>query len=147
LLASGKISVPIVGEGETSQVVQSKVEVAPIEIGTNIVLNSISFASNSDHLNPGSLLELDRVGQFMELNPSVSIEVSAHSDDVGAADFNKQLSQRRAVSVEDYLEKKNIATNRMQSVGYGEEVPMVANDSEENRAINRRVELKVIAIN
>jgi len=147
LLASGKISVPILGEGETASVIQNEIEVAPIEVGANIVLNSISFASNSDHLNPGSLLELDRVSQFMELNPSVTIEISAHSDDIGAADFNKQLSQRRAVSVEDYLEKKNIAANRMQSVGYGEENPLVANDSEENRAINRRVELKVIAIN
>lgn len=65
----------------------------------------------------------------------------------GISTFKKQLSPGRVVIVEDYLAKKNVAPNRMQSMGYGEEIPLIAIDSEENRAINRRVELKVIAIN
>ncbi|RLD22809.1 MAG: hypothetical protein DRI71_07020 [Bacteroidetes bacterium] len=148
LLASGKISVPVIAEGETPPgVVQNEIEVAQITVDANIVLNSISFATNSAQLSPGSLLELDRVADFMQLNPTVSIEVSAHSDDVGAAAFNKQLSQKRATSVGDYLIKKNIKENRMQDVGYGEEQPLVPNDSDENRAKNRRVELMVIGVN
>lgn len=146
MLASGKISVPVLADGETAVVIQTEVEVAPISIGANLILNNISFASNSAQLSPGSLLGLDRVGEFMKLNPSVSIEISAHSDDVGAEVFNQQLSQRRAASVRDYLVKVNISESKMTSVGYGEQRPIVANDSEENRAQNRRVELKVIAL-
>ena len=148
LLASGKISVPIVADGEAPPpVVQNAIDVAPIAVGANLILNNISFATNSDQLAPSSLLELDRVADFMQLNPTVSIEISAHSDDIGAAAFNQQLSQRRAISVEDYLLKKNIKETYMQSVGYGEERPIVANDSDENRAKNRRVELMVTGVN
>ena len=148
LLASGKISVPVVGEGETPpEVVQNEIDVAPIEVGANLILNNISFATNSAQLAPESMLELDRVAEFMQLNPTVSIEISAHSDDVGAAAYNKQLSQQRAASVEDYLIKKNIKESSLQSVGYGEEKPRVPNDSDENRALNRRVELMVTAFN
>ena len=146
LLASGKISVPIVTDGETSKIIQDNINVDPITVGANLILNNISFATNSDKLSPSSLLGLDRVSEFMKLNPKVSIEISAHSDDVGAASFNQQLSQRRASSVKDYLVKANINVNRMQSVGFGEEKPLVPNDSEENRAKNRRVELKVIGV-
>lgn len=146
LLASGKISVPVVAEGEEPPVIEEQaIEVAPITVGANLILNNISFATNSANLAPGSLLELDRVGEFMALNPSVKIEISAHSDDVGAAAFNQQLSQRRAQSVADYLKKKNVKEASMESVGYGEERPLVPNDSEENRAKNRRVELQITA--
>ena len=146
LLASGKISVPVVAEGEEPPIIEEQaIEVAPITVGANLILNNISFATNSANLAPGSLLELDRVGEFMALNPSVKIEISAHSDDVGAAAFNQQLSQRRAQSVADYLKKKNVKEASMESVGYGEERPLVPNDSEENRAKNRRVELQITA--
>ena len=148
LLASGKITVPVVVDGEAPPpVIQSPIDVAPIAVGANLILNNISFATNSDQLAPSSLLELDRVADFMQLNPTISIEISAHSDDVGAAAFNQQLSQRRALSVEDYLIKKNIKDTFMQSVGYGEERPIVANDSDGNRAKNRRVELMVTGVN
>ena len=147
LIASGKISVPVVEDGAPPPppIVQ-EIEVAPISVGANLILNNISFATNSANLAPGSLLELDRVSEFMLLNPTVRIEVSAHSDDVGAAAFNQQLSQRRAQSVADYLIKKNILPDNMQSVGYGEDKPLVPNDSEDNRARNRRVELMITAM-
>lgn len=148
LLASGKISVPVVEDGATPPPpFEQAIEVAPIAVGANLILNNISFATNSANLSPSSLLELDRVAEFMALNPTVRIEISAHSDDVGAAAFNLQLSERRAKSVEEYLTKKNIPEGNMESVGYGEERPVVPNDSDENRARNRRVELKVLALN
>ncbi|MEN8249479.1 MAG: OmpA family protein [Bacteroidota bacterium] len=146
LLASGKISVPVIADGEEAPVMENEVEVSPIAVGANLILNNISFATNSDQLFPGSLLELDRVSEFMNLNPNITIEVSAHSDDVGAKAFNLQLSERRAASVKDYLIKKNIGVDKMHSVGYGESKPLVPNDSDENRAKNRRVELKIIAV-
>ena len=147
LLASGKISVPVLEDGAPPPppVVQ-EIEVAPITVGANLILNNISFATNSAQLSPGSLLELDRVAEFMNLNPTVTIEISAHSDDVGAAAFNLQLSERRAASVKEYLGKKNVLETAMVSVGYGEDRPLVPNDSDENRARNRRVELQITAM-
>ena len=122
-------------------------DIAPIAMNASLILNNITFASNSSDLSPGSLLELDRVVEFMNLNPGVEIEVSAHSDDVGADSYNLQLSQRRAASVKDYLVKNKIADSRTVSVGYGETRPIVQNDTDVNRAMNRRVELKITALN
>ena len=147
LLASDKILVPVITEGVIPPVFQFDIEILPISVGANLILNNISFSTNSSQLLPGSLFELDRVSEFMLLNPTISVEISAHTDDVGAVDFNIQLSRKRAISVEDYLIKKNINKSRMQSVGYGETKPLVPNDSDDNRAINRRVELKIIGMN
>ena len=147
LLASGKISVPVLEEGAPPPApITQEIEVSPITVGANLILNNISFATNSAQLSPGSLLELDRVAEFMNLNPTITIEISAHSDDVGAAAFNLQLSERRAASVKEYLGKKNVKDEAMVSVGYGETRPVVPNDSDENRARNRRVELQVTAM-
>ncbi len=146
LLSTNKIVVPIVKEGEKAETADVEIAVTALAVGVNLILNNISFKSNSAQLSSNSLLELDRVKDFMLLNSTVRIEISAHSDDVGADAYNKQLSQKRANSVLDYLVQKNIATNRMESIGYGEQKPIVLNDSEENRAINRRVELKVIGL-
>ena len=122
-------------------------DIAAIAIDASLILNNITFASNSADLSPNSLLELDRVIEFMNLNPGVEIEVSAHSDDVGADAYNLQLSQRRASSVKDHLVKSEIQNTRIASVGYGETRPIAPNDTDENRARNRRVELKITAIN
>jgi outer membrane protein OmpA-like peptidoglycan-associated protein len=147
LLSSHKIVVPIVKEeGKAIEVQSIEIEVIPLAVGVNLVLDNISFKSNSSQLSPSSLLELDRVKDFMDLNTNVSIEISAHSDDVGGEAFNLSLSQKRAASVEDYLIQKNIKKERMQSIGYGEQKPIVPNNTEENRARNRRVELKVTKI-
>jgi flagellar motor protein MotB len=149
LLSSMTIDVPILEEdveGVYSPSMRLEMEVTPLAVGVSLVLNSISFETNSAYLSVESLLELDRVYDFMLLNENISIEISAHSDDVGGDSFNLDLSKKRAASVEEYLVQKNIAVSRMQSVGYGEQKPIVANDSDENRAKNRRVELQVIKI-
>jgi outer membrane protein OmpA-like peptidoglycan-associated protein len=149
LLSSMAIDVPVLEddvEGVYSPAMNMEMEVTPLAVGVSLVLNSISFETNSAQLSAESLLEVDRVHDFMSLNENISIEISAHSDDVGGDNFNLELSKKRAASVEDYLVQKNIPISRMQSVGYGEQKPIVANDSEENRAKNRRVELQVIKV-
>jgi outer membrane protein OmpA-like peptidoglycan-associated protein len=120
--------------------------VNPIAINASLIMNHITFETNSSDLSPGSLLELDQVVNFMNLNPNVSIEISAHSDDVGSDSYNLQLSSRRAASAKEFLVKSDVPENRMQSIGFGETQPLVPNDSGENRAKNRRVELKITAI-
>ena len=82
----------------------------------------------------------------MKENPKLKVEIAAHTDDVGSDSYNLSLSDKRAQSVVDYLIDNQIPMNRFVAKGYGESQPIVANDSEENKAKNRRVELKVLSI-
>jgi outer membrane protein OmpA-like peptidoglycan-associated protein len=73
----------------------------------------------------------------------MEIELSAHTDNFGSDDYNFKLSDNRARSCMEYLLSKGIPTNRVTSQGYGETVPVVENDTPENRQLNRRVEFKI----
>jgi outer membrane protein OmpA-like peptidoglycan-associated protein len=111
---------------------------------TKMIFNNITFETNSAELNTESYAELNRLLSFMERNPELKIEISAHTDDVGSNEYNFRLSDKRAESVVKFLVSNNIVKNRVQSKGYGELQPLVPNDSDENRAKNRRVEIKII---
>ena len=120
--------------------------VVPVEVGQQLTLDYITFPSNSADLTPTSYLELDRVAEFLQKNPTIEIEISAHTDDVGTHEYNLKLSDRRAQSAVNYLLKKGINKKNIKAVGHGHQKPAVPNDSEENRAKNRRVELRIIKI-
>ena len=89
-------------------------------------------------------MELDRVVKLLNENPAIEIEMSAHTDSRGSDEYNFTLSDSRARSVMEYILSKGIATSRITSKGYGETQPVVANDTDENRQLNRRVEFKII---
>lgn len=122
------------------------VKLTPLKAATKITLNNITFETNSADLNSSSFEELDRVVNLMGDNPELKIEISAHTDDVGSDKYNLKLSDRRAQSVVDYLIENEIPITRLIAKGYGETQPLVNNDSDENRAKNRRVELKIIDV-
>lgn len=121
-----------------------KVEMEELTAATKLVLNHITFETNSAELNAVSYAELDRVVKLMKDNPEFKMEISAHTDDVGSDVINRVLSDRRAMSVVNYLVTQGIPTSRLQSKGYGKSQPLVPNNSDENRAKNRRVELRII---
>jgi outer membrane protein OmpA-like peptidoglycan-associated protein len=111
---------------------------------TKMVFNNITFETNSAELNVESFAEVNRIVKFMNDNPAIRIEIAAHTDDVGSNEHNFRLSNKRAASVVSYLTENAIPQERLQSKGYGELQPIVPNDSEENRAKNRRVEIRII---
>lgn len=111
---------------------------------TAIKLNNIYFDFDKYELKPESFVELDRVYKFMSENPDVKIELSAHTDSKGSDQYNLSLSQKRAESVVNYLVSKGIISERMIAKGYGKSQPVASNDTEEGRAQNRRVEMKII---
>lgn len=115
----------------------------PIQKNMVVQLKNIQFESNSYILTRSSYSELDKVFKLLEANPELHIELSAHTDDIGTDAYNDQLSTKRGESALEYLVRKGINRSRLTSVGYGKHRPLVPNDSEENRAINRRVEFKV----
>ncbi len=122
------------------------VKLKQLKEDTKLTLNSITFESNSAELKESSYSELDRVVKLMTDNPDIKIEISAHTDNAGSDAYNLRLSKRRANSVMSYMLEKKITTSRMISQGYGESKPIYANDTDENKAMNRRVELKIVKI-
>ncbi|MEX2595394.1 MAG: OmpA family protein [Salibacteraceae bacterium] len=108
-----------------------------------IVLRSILFESGSAELLPSSYSELDDLVNELSEN-GLKIEVSGHTDDRGVASTNIILSESRAKSVVNYLEKKGIDRSRMTFKGYGSSKPVAPNNTDEGRAMNRRVEFVVV---
>jgi outer membrane protein OmpA-like peptidoglycan-associated protein len=117
-----------------------------LEADAKLTLKDINFESNSAQLTDVSYTELDRVVKLLSENPTLKVEVAAHTDDIGSDTYNTVLSKKRAQSVAEYLTQSKIQTGRFTSQGYGEKLPKVPNNTDENRAVNRRVELKIISI-
>jgi outer membrane protein OmpA-like peptidoglycan-associated protein len=117
-----------------------------LELNAQLVLKDINFESNSSKLTDISYTELERVVKLLFENPTLKVEIAAHTDDIGSDVYNLVLSQKRAQSVVDFLRQNNISPDRFVAQGYGEKVSKVPNTSEENRLVNRRVELKIIGI-
>ena len=118
----------------------------PLEVGEQVRLDNIFFELNSSNLKDESLVELNKIIKFMESNPFLVIEIGGHTDNSGSKAYNLNLSDDRARSVKDALVQRGIPSDRIQTKGYGMSVPLNTNSSEQERALNRRTELKIIAV-
>ena len=114
-----------------------------IEVNAAIVLKNIFFDYNKFELKSESQVELDRLVQLMTDNPTVKIQVEGHTDNIGNAADNLKLSDNRAKAVMSYLVSKSIKADRITAKGYGATKPVADNTSEQNRAQNRRTEIKI----
>jgi outer membrane protein OmpA-like peptidoglycan-associated protein len=111
-----------------------------VEIPENIL-----FETGSSTIDERSYGLLDQVAQLLLAHPELRIiRIEGHTDDTGSADANIKLSEDRAEAVRDYLIQKGVPANKLTTAGYGATRPIVPNDSEENRAKNRRVEFIVV---
>jgi outer membrane protein OmpA-like peptidoglycan-associated protein len=104
------------------------------------VLDGLEFDSGSARIRPESNGRLDRIVEYMAHKPGVRIRIAGHTDNVGNPRANKNLSERRARAVRDYLVSHGIAAGRLEAVGRGDEDPVASNDTEEGRQQNRRIE-------
>jgi outer membrane protein OmpA-like peptidoglycan-associated protein len=134
----------LLNTGQTAQQATIRIRLVPIEKGMVLQLRNIQFEYDSYELTESSNEALEALAQLMLINPTLRIELSAHTDDQGSDRYNDKLSTLRGESVASWLIQRGIEGERIESVGYGKRKPLVANDSEENRAINRRVEIKVL---
>ncbi|OUJ74567.1 OmpA family protein [Hymenobacter crusticola] len=116
----------------------------PVRAGRSIVLNNLFFDTNQYELKRKSQTELNRLIQFMQQYREIQVEISGHTDDVGADADNMALSQNRARSVYNYLVKQGLPEARLRFKGYGETKPLAPNDSEAHRQQNRRIELRIL---
>jgi outer membrane protein OmpA-like peptidoglycan-associated protein len=131
---------------DTSDVFKDRLKKVPLAVlkkDAVVQLQDITFETGKADLKPESNEELDRLVGLLEGNQTIKVEISAHTDDVGNDDSNLKLSEKRAKTVVDYLTGKGIKADRMTAKGYGETQPLVANDTDENKAKNRRVQFKI----
>jgi OOP family OmpA-OmpF porin len=107
-----------------------------------IVLRGVNFAFDSAEIDGSSSVVLDAAADQLKECPNVAVRVEGNSDAIGTDAYNQGLSERRAESVMGHMIGRGVSASRLTSVGYGESQPIASNETDEGRALNRRVELK-----
>jgi len=124
--------------------VRKDVYLQPVRTGQSFVLNNIFFDTDEFSLSDLSLVELYKLNAFLVINPEISIKICGHTDDVGTAEYNQVLSQKRAASVYSFLVEVGIDSQRLKYEGFGKSQPVSDNTTEKGRAENRRTEIVIL---
>ena len=109
------------------------------------VIKGITFKTDSDEIRKQSFRTLNAAIKVLQDYPQLRISISGHTDNTGDADHNRDLSQRRAQSVKNYMVEKGIDESRLVAEGFGPDRPIADNGSRKGRARNRRVEFKLLS--
>lgn len=110
-----------------------------------LILRGVTFDFDSANLTDSDKMILNSVADMLTKRPNFIVEVRGHTDSRGADDYNLGLSQRRADAVRGYLIEKGTPAERLKAIGFGEADPIAGNETEEGRALNRRVSLEFSA--
>ncbi|UZD22527.1 OmpA family protein [Algoriphagus halophytocola] len=121
-----------------------KVELVPVASGEEFVFENVFFEFDDYSLKNESVSSLKRLVKFLGENPNVNILITGHTDNVGSAAYNLNLSLQRAKSVQEFLMESGIHQGRAMVEGKGDKLPMVPNNTPENQALNRRITIKVL---
>lgn len=115
-----------------------------VELGRKMIIDNLLYQFGTSNL-PDTVPELEILLEYMQNKPAVRVLVEGHTDSVGSNAFNDKLSKQRADGVKQYLVKKGIAPNRIETAGYGKRKPIASNNTEFGRRLNRRTEIITIA--
>lgn len=139
------LKVRLPGTSPQGREISRSIELTKLRQGVSSVLRNIYFDFNKATFTKDSYFELNKLERLLQTNGNMRVEIGGHTDNIGAAQYNKDLSQARANAVVSYLANKGIDRRRLEAEGYGEEKPLASNDNEkEGRELNRRVEFRVI---
>ena len=116
----------------------------PARTGAATTLSNIFFEHDSYELHGRSITELNKVARFLRQNPGLQVEIAGHTDNTGSPEYNMGLSGKRARSVYDFMIEAGVDPERLQYKGYGQTRPKVANTSENNKSLNRRIEFRIL---
>ena len=105
----------------------------------------VYFETNKYNISSNSKLALDKLQKIFAEYPETNILIEGHTDDVGTGTYNMDLSEKRAKAVSDALRSSGVSSSRLITKWYGETQPKVTNDSDGNRALNRRVQFVITA--
>ena len=107
-----------------------------------IVLRGVNFEFDKSNIDGASAVVLDAAADQLNECRNVAVRVEGNTDWIGTDAYNQGLSERRAESVMSHLISRGVSASRLTAVGYGESQPIASNETDEGRALNRRVELK-----
>ncbi|MGE3693042.1 MAG: OmpA family protein [Novosphingobium sp.] len=127
----------------------SGVDVTETDDGQAILVNlpdGVTFDVNSYSLKPQFRDTLDAVAENLKKYPNSLVDVYGHTDSTGSNEYNQTLSENRARTVANYMTSRGVSGARIRSMGFGETMPVASNDTEDGRARNRRVEIKIVPI-
>ena len=119
--------------------------VEPEEEPELITLNNLIFARGSDVITESSFEELDNLVNYLESRPSLIIQLEGHTDFAGNPEANMSLSEARVTAVKEYLVSKGVKKNRVLTKAFGGSQPLYTERTDEAKAKNRRVEVRVIS--
>jgi outer membrane protein OmpA-like peptidoglycan-associated protein/opacity protein-like surface antigen len=114
-----------------------------IEKGEKLVFTNIHFEVNSDKITQESTKILDEAANVLSKMSDVNVQIQGHTDSDGAEEYNQKLSEKRAISVKNYLVHKGINVDRLSTIGYGESKPIADNSTKEGKEKNRRIEFEI----
>jgi outer membrane protein OmpA-like peptidoglycan-associated protein len=130
---------------QTYKVIEKNILLHPEKVGAVVVLNNVFFDFDKSTLRPESKGELNNLINMMRQSPNMRLEIRGHTDSKGSNAYNIRLSKARAKSVVTYLiGMGGVDPGRLEAYGYGEEVPIASNATDEGRQLNRRVEFKIL---
>jgi outer membrane protein OmpA-like peptidoglycan-associated protein len=109
------------------------------------VRNEVLFDFDSAGLRSASRRSLREMADVFNRYPNTTISVQGYTDSIGSASYNERLSERRAASVENYLDDLGVRSSRIRTIGFGESHPRASNASANGRQLNRRVEIHIHA--
>jgi outer membrane protein OmpA-like peptidoglycan-associated protein len=147
----GGVSGALIGRKMDKQAeeIEKKVPDAKVlRVGEGIVVefsSNVLFAFDKSALNSDSKESLNKLSEVLKNYPDTDIELQGHTDSKGSDGYNKKLSTERASIVSNYLTQNGISSKRISVVGYGESLPKYINETEDGRALNRRVEFLITA--
>lgn len=111
--------------------------------GLVITLGDVLFKFNRAEVKSSAQTRMAQLADFLRHYPDRRVSIEGHTDNIGTAAYNNELSQRRAEAIRSQLIGLGIASERISTVGYGKDFPVASNDTDTNRAINRRVEVVI----
>lgn len=120
-----------------------KLEIDEANAGSSFVINNIYYNTNSSDLKSESFVVLEEFATYLKENPTMTVEIQGHTDNVGSASANEALSANRAYTVKAFLEEKGVEGKRVSAKGFGSSKPISDNTTEEGRAKNRRTEFMI----
>lgn len=126
---------------------KKEIRLVPLKLGSKISLNNIHFEPNQAELTDFAKLMLVELSHVLSQKTKMVLEISAYTDDVGTDEYNLELSRKRALSVKNYLVEKGARPEQLPTKGFGEGSPVVPNTNDANRALNRRVEFRIVNLN
>lgn len=147
LINTNKLKNPTVVPGQNIQIPMSPEEyeeyMIPWKRDLKFAIRNIQFGFNSDAINTVSAAELNKISTILKEHPEINVNIEGHTDSDGDAGYNQTLSVKRAQSVVYYLTSKGIKSSRITYQGFGETQPIAPNTTAFNKALNRRVIIRI----